>query len=504
MVLDLWAEYAKTCSCRIALRAGGNSPSVAQSSFCSSVRAAMPGQCPDKEKNVFKRKPTFRSSGKRSSGLSVVALLLILGVAGAGAWFLMRDLRGPEVSVSPSASRVGLSQPLEVSVSDKSGVQSVTVSVKRGSQSMVVKQETYAVLEKSRTVSFDLKDTRLPEGSFELEVRAFDGSYAGFGKGNSTTFSKPMVLDSKPPRIAVKTVPPSVHRGGSALIVYTLSEEVVKTGVRVGDFFFPGYRQENGGYACLFAFPVTMRADAYHPEIMAQDKAGNITSSRLLVRAMNKNYRADTLNIPESFLNYKANELAQLCPDKDTPLEQYLCANSKVRAANDAKLIELAADPGNVTPRFVWEGPFRRLPRSAVKASFGDHRTYVDGHRSKIDEQTHMGIDLASVAQAPIPASAAGRVIWADYLGIHGHMVLIDHGLGLMTQYSHLTDYKVNVGDVVKAGDIVGTTGVSGLAGGDHLHFGVLVGGVPVQPLEWLDSSWVKNNITSRLNTNVK
>ena len=453
---------------------------------------------------MFKRKPSFRSSGKRSSGLSVIALLLILGAAGAGAWLLMRDLSGPVVSLSPETARVGIAQPLEVTVGDKSGVQSVTVSVKRGTQSMVVKQETYAVPEQSRRIAFELKDTRLPEGAFELEVRAVDASFAGFGRGNPATFTKQMMLDSKPPRIAVKTVPPAIQRGGSALIVYTLSEDVQKTGVQVGDLFFPGYKQENGGYACLFAVPIKMKAESYHPQIMAQDLAGNVTSSRLLVRALNKNYRSDTLNIPESFLNYKANELAQLCPEKDTPLDQYLCSNNKVRAANDAKLIELAADPGNVTPRFVWEGPFRRLPRSAVKANFGDHRTYVDGHRVKIDEQTHMGLDLASVAQAPIPASAAGRVIWADYLGIHGHMVLIDHGLGLMTQYSHLTDYKVNVGDVVKAGDIVGTTGVSGLAGGDHLHYGVLVGGVPVQPLEWLDSAWVKNNITSRLKTNVK
>ena len=453
---------------------------------------------------MFKRKPSFRSSGKRSSGLSVIALLLILGAAGAGAWLLMRDLSGPVVSLSPETARVGIAQPLEVTVGDKSGVQSVTVSVKRGTQSMVVKQETYAVPEQSRRIAFDLKDTRLPEGAFELEVRAVDASFAGFGRGNPATFTKQMMLDSKPPRIAVKTVPPAIQRGGAALIVYTLSEDVQKTGVQVGDLFFPGYKQENGGYACLFAFPIKMKAESYHPQIMAQDLAGNVTSSRLLVRALNKNYRSDTLNIPESFLNYKANELAQLCPEKDTPLDQYLCSNNKVRAANDAKLIELAADPGNVTPHFVWEGPFRRLPRSAVKANFGDHRTYVDGHRVKIDEQTHMGLDLASVAQAPIPASAAGRVIWADYLGIHGHMVLIDHGLGLMTQYSHLTDYKVSVGDMVKAGDIVGTTGVSGLAGGDHLHFGVLVGGVPVQPLEWLDSSWVKNNITSRLKTNVK
>ncbi len=464
----------------------------------------LPGAVPLRGKPVFKRQSTFRSSGKRSSGVSVFVMLLVIAAAGAGAWFLMRDLSGPSVALAPQTDRVGIAQPLEVTVQDKSGIQAVTVTVKRGSQSMVVKQESFPVLEPSRKVAFSLKDTRLPEGSFELEVRAWDGSFAGFGKGNSTTLTKQFVLDSRPPRIAVKTVPPAIHRGGAALIVYTVSEEVEKTGVRLGKLFFPGYRQENGGYACLFAFPIGMKADSYHPEIMAVDKAGNVTSSRLLVRPLNRNYRSDTLNIPDSFLNFKANELAQLCPDKNTPLEQYLCANNRVRVENDAKLIELAADPAHVSPRFLWEGPFRRLPRSAVKANFGDHRTYVDGSRSKIDEQTHMGLDLASVARAPIPASAAGRVIWADYMGIHGHMVLIDHGLGLMTQYSHLTDYAVQVGDVVKAGQTIGTTGVSGLAGGDHLHFGVLVGGVPVQPLEWLDSSWVRNNITSRLSTSIR
>lgn len=449
---------------------------------------------------MFKRHSSYRSSGKRSSGLSVILLLLILAAAAAGAWFLMRDLSGPAISLSPDVQRTGLAQPLEVMAQDKSGIRSLTVTVKQGSKSMILKQEAFAVPEPVRKVVFDLKETRLPEGAFELEVRAYDGSYAGFGKGNATTFTKKMVLDSKPPRIAVKTGPPAVYRGGSALISYTLSEEPAKTGVWVGKLFFPGYKQAGGHYVCLFPFPIQMSVDGYHPEIMAADKAGNVTSSRLLVRALKRNYRNDTLNIPNSFLNFKADELARLCPDFETPLEQYLCSNNRVRAQNDAKLLELAADPANVSSSFLWEGPFRRLPRSAVKANFGDHRTYVDGSRTKIDEQTHMGLDLASVARAPIPAAAAGRVIWADYLGIHGHMVIVDHGLGLMTQYSHLTDYAVNVGDMVKAGQTLGTTGVSGLAGGDHLHFGVLVGGVPVQPLEWLDPSWVRNNILSRMN----
>ena len=479
-------------------------PSMRKNTFCRSVLPERPdlGLLPGKDAALLRRQISYRSSSRRSSsGLSVVAMLVILALAGTGAYFLMRDLSGPVVTISPETSgRMGLTQNLELDMSDKSGVQAVTVTVKRGEQSMTVLQQTFATLEKTQKATFNLKETRLPEGAFELEIKVSDGSYAGFGRGNTTTLNLPMILDSQPPRIAVRTGPPAIYRGGSALIVYNVSEEVSQTGVRVGKLFFPGYKQDNGAYACLFPFPIGLKTGDYLPDIMARDLAGNETSSRLLVHALNRNYRSDTLNIPESFLNFKAGELAELCPEQSTPLDQYLCSNNKVRESNDETLIKVAADPANVSPRFLWSGAFRRLPRSAVKANFGDFRTYVDGNRQKIDEQTHMGLDLASVAHAEVPAAQSGRVVWVDYLGIHGNMILIEHGLGLMTQYSHLSEYGVKVGDTVKAGQIIGRTGTSGLAGGDHLHFGVLVGGVPVQPLEWLDSSWVKNNITSRLN----
>lgn len=412
----------------------------------------------------------------------------------------MRDLSGPAVTLSLKSNRVGLARTIEASLDDKSGIKSVAITVRRGAQSMKVFEEHFTPLETHQNIAFQLKETQLPEGAFELEARAVDGSFAGFGRGNSTTVTKKLILDSQPPRIAVRTGAPAIYRGGSALIVYTLSEEIAQSGIRIGELFFPGYRQANGSYACLFPFPIEMTASDYHPEIMAQDLAGNITSSRLLIHAGNRNYRSDTLNIPEAFLNFKADELASLCPEKSTPLEQYLCANGNVRKSNDKTLLDVAAKPENVTDHFLWSGRFQRLPRSAVKANFGDHRTYVDGNRQKIDEQRHMGLDLASVARANVPAAQSGRVIWVDYLGIHGQMILIDHGMGLMTQYSHLSEYLVKVGDTVKAGDIIGHTGTTGLAGGDHLHFGVLVGGVPVQPLEWLDPAWVRNNITARLN----
>ncbi|MBP3730507.1 MAG: M23 family metallopeptidase [Mailhella sp.] len=451
---------------------------------------------------MFKKRSVYRSERRSSSGVSAAALLVFLGAVAAGVWFLMRDLSGPSVTMDPPHSgRMGIAQSVRLSMDDKSGVQSVAVTVRRGAQSMIVLKEKYAELEKHREAVFSLKDTQLPEGSFELEIKAQDGSFAGFGFGNSTTLRLPVILDAQPPRIAVKTMPPSIRRGGAALIVYTVSEDVDRTGVRLGQSFFHAFRQPNGSYACLFPFPITYKTSEFFPEVLARDLAGNVTSSRLPVRAVNRTFRSDTLKIPESFLNFKAAELAQICPEKSTSLEQYLCANSKERAIDDAKLIEIGSDPARTSPSFLWTGRFLQLPKSAVKARYGDFRSYVDDNRQKIDEQTHMGLDLASVARAEVPAAQHGRVIWTGYLGIHGNMVLVDHGMGLATQYSHLSEYSVQVGDEVQPGQIIGRTGTTGLAGGDHLHFGVLIGGIPVEPLEWLDPKWLKNNITDRLNT---
>jgi murein DD-endopeptidase MepM/ murein hydrolase activator NlpD len=150
-----------------------------------------------------------------------------------------------------------------------------------------------------------------------------------------------------------------------------------------------------------------------------------------------------------------------------------------------------------------WKGAFLRLPNSARRAGFADHRIYkYKGHI--IDRQTHMGIDLASVAQSPVLASNTGKVIFAEGLGIYGKTVIIDHGFGLFSMYSHLSSFNVKKGQMVPKGDIIGRTGVTGLAGGDHLHFGMLVHNTFVNPVEWWDASWIKNNISDKIDELVK
>ena len=149
-------------------------------------------------------------------------------------------------------------------------------------------------------------------------------------------------------------------------------------------------------------------------------------------------------------------------------------------------------------PKKLWHGPWLRLKNSATMARFGDHRSY-EYKGKKFDEQVHLGIDLASLANSPIQATNNGRVIFSDRLGIYGFTVVLDHGQGLASLYGHLSQIDVKPDQEVKKGDIIGFTGQTGLAGGDHLHFGIMVNGVFVSPIEWFDEHWIKDNITRKL-----
>jgi murein DD-endopeptidase MepM/ murein hydrolase activator NlpD len=90
-------------------------------------------------------------------------------------------------------------------------------------------------------------------------------------------------------------------------------------------------------------------------------------------------------------------------------------------------------------------------------------------------------------------------VAFTGDLGLYGNAVILDHGLGLFTLYGHLSSIDVKPGDSISARQIIGKTGETGFAGGDHLHFGVYLDGVPVLPVEWWDAKWINDNITPKL-----
>ncbi|MFI5324290.1 MAG: M23 family metallopeptidase, partial [Thermodesulfobacteriota bacterium] len=80
-----------------------------------------------------------------------------------------------------------------------------------------------------------------------------------------------------------------------------------------------------------------------------------------------------------------------------------------------------------------------------------------------------------------------------------GNTVIIDHGMGVATLYGHMSSIDVKVGDRVSKKQILGKTGQTGLAAGDHLHYGVYVNGVAVRPVEWWDDKWIKDNVILKI-----
>jgi murein DD-endopeptidase MepM/ murein hydrolase activator NlpD len=139
-----------------------------------------------------------------------------------------------------------------------------------------------------------------------------------------------------------------------------------------------------------------------------------------------------------------------------------------------------------------------QLSNTKVEANFADQRTYTY-NKEPVDSAYHLGYDLAATKNYPIEAANSGVVAFAGDLGIYGNAVIIDHGLGLFTLYGHMSSMDVKAGDAVAKRQVIGKTGETGLAAGDHLHFGVYLDGIAVLPVEWWDQKWIDDNITPKL-----
>ncbi|MEF3192264.1 MAG: M23 family metallopeptidase, partial [Campylobacterales bacterium] len=316
--------------------------------------------------------------------------------------------------------------------------------------------------------------------------------------GNATIKEANIVVDKTPPYVAVIANSYSIAHGGSALVVVEARDENLKDlaitdGAGHRFELFPFVR--NHFYAALIAWPI--RAQTFRAQVEGVDAAGNRVAVYIPFFLRSMNYKNSNITIDDKFLNGKIAELAMNEPKAANldPVSRFKYVNETMRQANE-ELIYQRAHPKERELISDWSiQPFFPLPNGQVVASFGDHRFFYYGGQ-QISESWHLGIDLASTQAANVIISNAGKVRFAGYNGIYGNMPLIDHGLGLASLYGHCTTISVKEGDVVRPGQVIATTGVSGLALGDHLHFGLTVQGYEVLPLEWMDARWIKLNVS--------
>jgi len=236
--------------------------------------------------------------------------------------------------------------------------------------------------------------------------------------------------------------------------------------------------------------------------LVARDPAGNTAAAEFAYRAFSTEFARRRLPVTDAFFQKVVPPILGATPSLRLPigtpderLEAFLRINGDVRRANEVQIEELARA---TLPEMLWRGTFTRMGRAKAEAVFADHRTYVYGDR-EIDQQVHLGADLASTRGASITASNTGHVVFAGFLGIYGNCVILDHGMGVQSLYAHLSSVTVEAGDRINRGEIIGRSGDTGLAGGDHLHFSMLVAGRPVNPIEWWDPHWIADRIDRKL-----
>jgi murein DD-endopeptidase MepM/ murein hydrolase activator NlpD len=135
-----------------------------------------------------------------------------------------------------------------------------------------------------------------------------------------------------------------------------------------------------------------------------------------------------------------------------------------------------------------WDGPFIRPVEGRVTSPYGERRVFNNEVKS-----VHGGVDLAGPEGTPIRSAAAGRVVMVRECYIAGNTVIVDHGGGVFTYYCHLSEFKVEEGQVIEQGDPVGLVGLTGRVTGPHLHWGCRVQGKRVDALSILAlSEWIE------------
>lgn len=438
-----------------------------------------------------------------------IGLVFALCVIIAFIPYLKKDKKPPALYHFSLPSNINRDTPLCLSLYSEDGIDPTDIEIVAVQGNTREKLEPLVTLPengdmKLTSLQLTLSDSsKLTDGEIELEIKArstgyrqrFGGLFTPFWTINRIKFS----ADITPPEISCNLTPKTVTQGGSALVLLHIlhsNKALRSTLVEAAGHYCTVLELAPGHYAALIAFQTVLPPDDYKLKITASDTAGNTSITEGLAEVEEFSFRDDPIRLNDKFFQSKYQEFKEISGKDGDPVELFLFMNREVRASSYDFIRKLCMTDRQ--PEKLWGGAFLEMPNATRRSEFSDRRDYL--HNGEvIDRQVHLGLDYTSITKDHIPAANDGVVIYAGLIGIHGQAVLIDHGLGLFSLYSHLSSIDVRHGQTVKRGEIIGRTGASGMAVGDHLHFEVLVNGVSVNPDQWFDAEWVRINIEEPL-----
>ena len=447
----------------------------------------------------------------------VVTVLVLLLASAAAAWYIAGRSDPPAIEIVQPTRLVGQSGELEVAIATPGGEltrldvvlhqegETLPVFALPGAESARLAREEADLLRLSRPIGRrELPD--LKAGKLTVEVTAARPVLFGL-REIAASASHEVEVRLTPPQVGIASQFHYINHGGSEMVVYRVRPDDVESGVRVGDYEYPGYPASGAGipgadpglrvafFALLWDQPVNTPISLY-----ARDEVGNESRASFDYRVFPKAFRQSRIQLNDRFLQKVVPEILYNTPELEVEdpqdlLASYLRINRDLRRMNNDRIAAMA---GETAPQILWEGTFKQLINTAVEAGFADQRSYVyEGN--EVDRQVHLGFDLASTTNAPVLSANAGRVLHAGWLGIYGNCVIVDHGMGLQSLYAHLSTVDVAAGDDVAKDQRLGLSGETGLAGGDHLHFTMLLAGNAITPIDWWSSQWVDDRVLRKL-----
>jgi murein DD-endopeptidase MepM/ murein hydrolase activator NlpD len=430
--------------------------------------------------------------------LLIVVIVLVLAVPLA----LVLLSTGTTLKIDPPVTAIGAATPVQVQIENPHGIRRLTAIIEQDGKSYTVAD----VHEAAHRVMFwrshlgpqirhflagKQQAPALHDGKARLIVEVESNDL----RGSTDSVDADVQIVTQPPRVSADGAQHYINQGGSELVAFSPTGYVTDSGVRVGKYEFRSFPHpsQQGQRFSLFAYPWDLPADVV-PVVFARNPAGAEATARFWYKLFPKKFRARDLPIDDAFLDKVVNQIDP--GGSGDLLTRFLKINGDMRRQNNKTIADLRLKTAD---HFLWSGPFLPLMNAAVESNFADKRSYIYKGK-KVDEQVHLGFDLAVTLHIAVPAANDGRVVWADNLGIYGNCVVVDHGYGLQSIYGHLSEFAVKAGDTVKKGQSLGKSGSTGLAGGDHLHFSMQVDGVQVNPIEWWDEHWIKDRILSKVN----
>jgi murein DD-endopeptidase MepM/ murein hydrolase activator NlpD len=422
--------------------------------------------------------------------LSVLAGVVLIALGWI--WFSGKEV---ELKFVKPVSAIGIATNVAVQADDPAGVKSFSASIEQDGQSQTVYQNDAKSRDATRTYLFTAgkrEATFLKEGPAKLIVKASSNDLRGATK----TLTQDVQVTLKPPSIVADGRQHYINQGGAELVVLDLGGNWTEAGVRtgyasVGTFPMPGEPDSSNHRFSLFPYPWDLSADAV-PVAFARNGAGTEVTASFWVKVFPKKFRSSDIQLTDREMQKVVGELDP--EGSGSLLDRFLKLNRDMRKANSQQIFDLR---NNTEHRILWSGPFIPV-KGARESFFADRRSYYYQDK-KIDEQVHLGYDLAQTTNMPVKAANSGKVIYADRLGIYGNCVVIDHGYSLESLYGHMSKILVKVGDMIAKEQQIGISGSTGMAFGDHVHFSMLIGGYQVDPKEWWDEHWIHDRILSKI-----